>query len=263
MRYGWLGTGMVGIGALSGCLVGEIHHGDGVAAEEVREVEAFTEVAAESSLDVAVSLGAPSVTVRCDQNLLVDILTEVDDGVLEIRTRDEQGQWVVLAPEVPCGVIVSAPTLTRVANTGSGTMVVGGAPIALEAATNTGSGDLRVEADVVCASFDVSATGSGDVEVGAVDVDALDARVTGSGSMSFGDGTADALTALVSGSGSLDAAGVVAARVEATVTGSGGAEVTATDAIVGQVTGSGDLVVHGDPEERDTASMGSGEVRFE
>ena len=253
---------MVAILATTGC-VGEVHRGNGVEATEARTVGSFSEVSANGPFDVAVSTGAPTVEVTCDENLLPDITTEVQGDTLVIGTREEDGTWILLAPEAPCHVRVSTPTLRGVGATGSGWLIVRGEAPDLAEVHSTGSGGVLVEPVILASALRVTATGSGEIELETIEVGAVELEVVGSGRVAIGGGSADSLTAQITGSGDLDAPALVVDRADVTISGSGGAELTVTGSLEALLTGSGSLVIHGDPPERDVNTTGSGDVRFE
>ncbi len=107
----------------------------------------------------------------------------------------------------------------------------------------------------------IALRGAGDIT--AYNVDAKDFAVNMSGA---GDiklfGTCNTLTASMSGAGDLDAAGLKCKSVSAKVHGVGDMSVSASESITGGVTGVGDLVVFGNPQNRNTKVSGMGDVSF-
>lgn len=249
---------------LPGCLVLEVHRGNGVSATEERAVGAFDGVSNEIGLDVRVTLGeVPSVRVTCDENLLADLITEVEDGVLVVHTRQDGWSSANLLPQVDCVVDVAASALTSLSTSGSGDLTVAGeVPQALSDISSSGSGDILVSAPIEVDRLDAGSSGSGLITLGAVDAHQVHLSSSGSGDVAVGEGAAVGLDLDSSGSGDLLARGLLAEEVQVWLSGSGDAEATATVAVRGGLSGSGDLTVWGAPAERDVQTSGSGDVRY-
>jgi hypothetical protein len=107
----------------------------------------------------------------------------------------------------------------------------------------------------------IALRGAGDIT--AYNLDAKDFAVNMSGA---GDvklfGTCATLTASLSGAGDLDAAGLKCKSVSAKVYGVGDMSVSASESVTGGVSGVGDLVVFGNPQNRNTKVSGMGDVSF-
>lgn len=231
-------TAMV-LALLPGCVFGV--RGSGVEATEDREVGAFTGLRDTTSVDVDLSVGLdlvegePSVSVTCDDNLLEHILTEVRDGVLVVHTP--LGTNVL--PTARCFVLVSTTD-------------------ALRSIENLGSAQVLAEGPLPDLT-EVRSTGSGAVEVSGVDAVKLSASLTGSGRVRL-DGAADRVDYDLSGSGSLDALDLAAIDADVRVTGSGSASLTATGDVVAHLSGSGNVVIEGDPDRVERHVTGSGDI---
>ena len=124
----------------------------------------------------------------------------------------------------------------------------------------SGSGEVSI-AGARGQSVDVDVSGSGDVDVSKVDVEDAGANISGSGSVRFG-GAAARVEADISGSGEVYARRLDAQRAVVRVSGSGEVEVTAKESVKINISGSGDVSVWGDPEDRDRSVSGSGEIHY-
>jgi hypothetical protein len=224
---------------LPGCLFGI--QGSGVEATEDRQVGAFTGVRDTTSVDVDLAVGVdlvegePSVSVTCDDNLLEHLLTEVRDGVLVVTTPPGTG----IQPVARCFVEVNATgALRSIENTGSGQVLAEGA-----------FPDLA----------EIRASGSGEIDVSGIDAGKLSASLSGSGRVRL-EGGADRVDYDLSGSGALDAFDLVAVDADVRVSGSGSASLTATGDVVGHVSGSGNVVIEGDPDHVERHVTGSGDI---
>lgn len=105
---------------------------------------------------------------------------------------------------------------------------------------------------------DVTVSGSGNVAVRSLETDDFRVTITGSGNVEPIGSVAD-LEVTISGSGSFQGESLQAVRAIVAISGSGSAVVNATDDLVAQVTGSGNIEYVGDPTVREEIS-GSGEV---
>lgn len=104
----------------------------------------------------------------------------------------------------------------------------------------------------------VSITGSGDIEVTAVDGGTFFATIDGSGTIEA-SGRCETLAVEVGGSGTFDGAELRCPVGTASISGSGDALVDVTDVLDATVSGSGTIEYLGDPEVR-TDISGSGDV---
>ncbi|MBL8616590.1 MAG: DUF2807 domain-containing protein [Deltaproteobacteria bacterium] len=107
----------------------------------------------------------------------------------------------------------------------------------------------------------VEVSGSGEVFVGGVDASLVDVEISGSGEVGL-RGASHELVAEVSGSGEVAARPLSAARLDAEVSGSGGVRATATARAHVEISGSGEVDVWGDPDQRSKDVSGSGEVHW-
>lgn len=107
----------------------------------------------------------------------------------------------------------------------------------------------------------VCVLGSGKVFLQDVDQHTLHLRVEGSGCVE-GRGSVERLIANVLGSGDIDAEALAAKSVDCDVYGSGDINVQAIDQVRALVTGSGDIVVRGEPDDRNSRVTGSGRIQF-
>jgi len=84
-------------------------------------------------------------------------------------------------------------------------------------------------------------------------------RITGSGAILL-EGRVDLHEIEVTGSGDVGASCLKARDTEVHISGSGDVRVTALETVFGQISGSGDLEIAGDPHLIDVGVTGSGDV---
>lgn len=150
------------------------------------------------------------VEVMTDNNLLVDVKTEVKENVLVIHPEGN------LSPSKDIRVNVTVKVLSRVDLTGSGEMIVAGIAGESFRAHVTGSGDMRLTGSADSAEYGV--TGSGDLRAEGLEVGSASAKVTGSGDITLI--AREAASLKVTGSGDITVHGQPPS-LKRSVTGSG------------------------------------------
>ncbi len=107
----------------------------------------------------------------------------------------------------------------------------------------------------------VSVAGSGIVRALGLSGRQLRLSVSGSGSITTA-GKAETVDIRISGSGDVDTSAVAALRLTAEISGAGSIRASARLGVVANISGSGGIVVLGDPPERNVNVAGSGHVYF-
>lgn len=214
---------------------------------EVREVDAFTEVALSVPGTLSLRQGEPrSVEVKASADVLEHIETTVEGGTLKIRDeRDNDGVMGFLFGsggdadiEEKVEVYVTAPTIEGISLAGAGTVV----------------GETPIEAS----SLDLSSAGSGDVQL-ELRVERLEIESAGAGTFRL-TGTANRVEVSSAGSGTVEALDLVTETAEIEIAGAGSIRLHVTDRLSADIIGSGDIEHRGSPTI-ETSVIGSGEVR--
>ena len=207
--------------------------------EEMRDVEAFTKVKLEGSMDVEVKVGpAQSVKVVADSDIIEYLRTRVHGGELEIDLKNHKGKRGFFNNIKKMQVIITVPTL--------------------ESAQVHGSGDMFVK-DVEIDRFDLEVHGSGDAVVENAAVQRLRIDLHGSGDIEI-DGSCDDVRVELQGSGDVKAHKMQCKEADVTLQGSGDVGVYASMAADVTVHGSGDVVVAGKPDQVRSKVRGSGDI---
>ena len=105
-----------------------------------------------------------------------------------------------------------------------------------------------------------SVSGSGQIYVDAESSGAFSGDVSGSGKINI-QGRAQSADLVISGSGEVHGYGLSVARCNARISGSGDIEITATDDLDANISGSGTISYKGNPNHVNSHSSGSGKVR--
>jgi hypothetical protein len=222
-------TGFISCGSISG---------NGKLSSEKRDISGVHTIKTSGSIDVEITSGDNySLVVEDDENLIRYVVTDVDDGVLNIHykngysIRDGNGK-----------VMVAVPSLNKVSTSGS--------------ADIEGHGIIKSENQL-----EITTSGSGDIEL---DVDAPAIHVVGSGS---GDITLSGKTkdfdCKISGSGDVKCHRLRTENANIRLSGSSEAHVFASVSLKVSVSGSGDVYYSGNPVSPEIHISGSGTVKAE
>jgi hypothetical protein len=224
--------------------------------EETRKVDArITDIDLTGPIDLTLRQGAvPSLTVRGEKRLLDNVETIQSGDSLDIATKG-----MVLHHRNPLQVVLVLPSLESISINGSGSSTVNGfigdkADVQLH-----GSGKLKFNGryrEVVAGIH-----GSGEVELNGGSSEKVAVDVVGTGQMTV-VGSTDEFKAEQTGSGDLLARHLAAREVKIELMGSGTAVVQASEVVAVSLRGSGDVTVHGRPDQRSVSRTGSGDVNF-
>lgn len=237
-----------------------------------RKVNSFNGIHQTISADVFIDQGNNhTVTVKADSDKIDKIITEVEDGILIIKTKNGLRNIRTLE------VYVTMPSLEILKNSGSGDIIIEGPMPGKNVLFKiNGSGDI--DADMEADNLKLSISGSGDISLSGVrgdfgikisgsgDVYAEDLKLSdcelvvyGSGDVKLKGKTAK-LSTKQSGSGDFNGYGLTSVEAYAKSNGSGDVVIQVVEKIVAVLNGSGDLTIYGSPQYVDVESNGSGEV---
>ncbi len=233
-------VGLCSIIFLSSCagLTGDYLSGNGNVETEDRNVGDFHGVKTSGSIDVEIQPGESyAVSVENDENILSSIVTEVEDGTLNIHYKQNTS-----VSNDHAKVYVTAPSLNQIKTSGSADISIKGII----------KNDSRIE---------IAVSGSGDIN-GGVDAPEIEASIGGSGNISLHGRTKD-FDARISGSGDFKCADLKSENTRVRISGSGNAHIFASAHLEAKVSGSGDIFYRGNPPSPDIQKSGSGSVRPE
>ncbi len=208
---------------------------------EDRHLSGFSAVSAGGSFDVYITQGpTESVKVEAPDNIIDQIITEVDGGVLKIYNKHNNGfHWdEMFGNHKKIAVYVTCKDLNAI--------------------SVSGSGDVSFKDGIRTNSLKLKVSGSGDVS-GKVDVKSLESGITGSGDVKL-SGHAENSVVSVSGSGDFEARNMVTVNTSVQVSGSGDASVNASGRVNASISGSGDVRYTGGARNISSAKSGSGDI---
>ncbi|WP_192822559.1 head GIN domain-containing protein [Rufibacter sp. LB8] len=207
-------------------------------AEETRRVDSFTKIGLGYPATLILRQGGTqSLRLQGDSDLLAELVTEVKDGQLRIRTKE--GNWnMSWNNRERVTIYITVPKI--------------------EALAVSGSGKITSEDTFKGESLDLAVSGSGKIEVSAK-VEKVSSRISGSGSIEL-TGEGKESTVSVSGSGSLRGYSFATDNTKVSISGSGNCEVNAKSTLKTSISGSGRVSYDGSPSVNSRVS-GSGGVK--
>ncbi|WP_395794807.1 GIN domain-containing protein [Aquimonas sp.] len=207
------------------------------------------------------------VVVGESQAACDSVTLSISDGEFLIGRNGSDVHFSVGGASVTLSACGSVASTGDVYVSASGGSIAAGRSIRINGVEITGGGQApnlgRVAVFVAQASAPATVTlgGSGDVVMNGVEQSTLELYLKGSGTLRA-RGHVDSLRVDLSGSGDVLIKELEAKNLECDLRGSGEIRAHATVSVRCRLIGSGDIVVSGDPAQRDTRIQGSGDVRF-
>ncbi len=210
--------------------------GNGQLISEQRRVGEATRIHSAGEFDITITQGSDfALQVEADENLLPYIITEVNNGVLEVRTKE----GVNLSQTGKIKVHLTVTKLEEVQVTGTGDVT--------GTDTMTGADQLKLDIE-----------GTGNITLG-LNTPSVNASIEGTGSIMLSGETKDAKID-IAGVGDYKAENLKAENVEVNIEGSGNAKLFASSKLDINIAGSGDVYYHGTPAITQSVA-GSGTIK--
>ncbi|MBA9075963.1 MULTISPECIES: head GIN domain-containing protein [Rufibacter] len=206
--------------------------------EQSRNVGAFTKIGLSYPANVVLRQGnTHSVKVEGDADQLKDLVTEVKDGKLNIRTKERHWNMSWNNKE-RVNIYITMPRV--------------------EAIAVAGSGKITSEDTFKADNLDLAVSGSGSIKLSAR-VNEVSSRIAGSGSIVLkGEGKESKVS--ISGSGALRGYAFETDQAQVSISGSGKCEINAKSTLKSSISGSGNVYYDGSPSV-DSRVSGSGSVK--
>jgi hypothetical protein len=205
---------------------------------EDRQVSGFNGISSAGSFDVMIKMGSKeSLKLEGDPELLKDIETVVENGVLKIRNKKNNNGWNWKKGMGKVTVFVEAKSLNSF--------------------NLSGSGDLKVDGPVKAEKLTNAISGSGNVYLTA-DAGEYFGNISGSGELVI-NGKAKQATIKISGSGNFEGKNFSTSDAYVKISGSGNVNIKAEKSLDAAVSGSGNIRYSGNAQVNKTRS-GSGSI---
>lgn len=212
----------------------------GAARAATYTVGEFDEISTSGPQDVVITYGeTPSVRAEGSPQALAQLEAVVEGDTLTIRPKRgfNWGNWRRLSGAT---FYVTVPKL--------------------EAVAQAGSGDVRIDR-VQGESFEGQIAGSGELEIGLLEVERANFNIGGGGSISA-RGTARLASVSIGGSGDVDASGLQSENASVSIAGSGDVDLMVTQEANVSIMGSGNVDISG-PGRCSVTRFGRGDVSCE
>jgi len=201
-----------------------------------RNVSGYNGIACGGPFNVFIKIdGTESVKLDVDADVVDDIKTEVENGILKVEFKDH---WKSHRNIQRANIYISAKTVGFLANSGSGNTTVDGV-MTTEHAKIALSGSGNIKTAVKSATLDLKISGSGSIDV--------------KGSTGMAD-------CRISGSGEINGKSLNTETVEAAIAGSGNVNIAASKSVSARIAGSGSVEYSGTATIGETRYAGSGRV---
>lgn len=211
--------------------------GSGNIESQTREVQDFLAVSINYPAEVVIQQGnVESVKLETDDNLLPQISTTVDDGVLIIENKENRWSQRV-KPTERVKITITVKDLREIEFSSAGNVTV--------ESLNTNELSLHLN-------------GVGQMTLNDLDVRRLESRLSGAGNIEA-NGVADELDIRISGVGDFDAPKLESLVGVVRISGAGSATVFVQDDLTARVSGAGSINYYGSPTLHEDIS-GAGSV---
>ncbi len=211
--------------------------GNGNMTKITRTTSDYNGISCAGSFDyILVSGDEGNITIEGEENLLEYIITEVKDGKLKVKTKNN----VNLRTSFNKTIKITIPFKD------------------IEHVSLAGSGDLWNEDTITANNLKVSLAGAGDVILD-VETSYIKGSLAGSGDLTLKGKTND-LDVRLAGSGDIHGFSLQANHTDVSLAGSGDIEIVSNESLKARVSGSGDIEYKGNPSKEDTKVAGSGSI---
>lgn len=208
--------------------------GNGNVVQEKRKVAQFDRVEFDGIGKVRFIKGDGPLLVRTDSNLLSAVITDVDDGTLDIDLKGSVSEVSEMVIKVP----VKKGQLKGI--------------------ESDGTGDMKSEVPLKGDKLKVSHDATGNMEL-SFDYGKVEYLTDGTGNSKL-SGTVDQLRIRNSGTGTVKAFDLKPKDVECKSDGTGDIKLHASGTLKVSLTGTGDVIYQGKPEVEDADIEGTGEL---
>jgi len=198
-----------------------------------RSAGSFTGIKVSTGIDVYLKQGdIMSLAVEADENLHEYIITEVNNGILQVYTD------VNIREAEMKRVYVTMKDITSI--------------------SASSAGDVIGETPVKTGNLKLSASSAGDIKV-EVYAKEIDANISSSGDVTL-SGEADMIDVSLSSAGDLNAFNLKVREADLSVSSAGDADVYVTERLTARASSAGDVNYRGDPKYVDAHSSSAGGV---
>jgi hypothetical protein len=229
--------------------------GSGNVVEESREVSGISGVHLATIGDMTIELGdKESLRIEAEDNLLEYFETEVRNGNLIIKTRDN----VRLNTTKPVNYYLTVMGLDEIDISSAGNITAPDLENEQFSINIGSSGDLKL-GDLATDKLNVKISSSGDVTMGELNADSLEVDIGSNGNLDIAGGEVKTQDINIGSSGNYTAQELASDEAEARLSSNGSATIWVRDKLKANLNSSGDLHYRGNPTV-DASTNSSGDV---
>ena len=195
-----------------------------------------------------------SLVIEGEDNIIDDITSEVQNGVLYIKSRNN----LPLRNLKPIYYYLTVKDLNKIVISSSGDIEAPDLQANHFSIILSSSGDL-VMGDLETETLSAKLSSSGNVKMGMLEADSLDVNLSSSGGLDILGGEVNSQDIIISSSGSYHARELESETADVLLSSSGSATILVNDQLTANLTSSGDLRYLGSPE-MDVSLSSSGHI---
>ena len=223
---------------------------------ETRKLSSFSKLFTSGQIDVLVQKGSEeSVKIVAKGIGTARVITETSNNELHIYLEDGDYR------DINVKVYVTYNEIKTLDKSGQGNLewlsdlVVDNFDLSMNDA-----GNCNFKGNIKTGQFNLVKTGSGNLNLTAVESNNATFSMTGSGNLTVGSGAVEKQVIELAGTASMSAPGFRVRECNASIHGSGNIEVSVSDLLEGQITGSGNIIYNGNARVNKKTVTGSGKI---
>jgi hypothetical protein len=225
---------------------------------EKRNLTAFDKVFISGALDAVLENGQnESVSIESTNLPTEKIVTEVKGNALYVYIDNKNEIY----RNVRVKVLITCKNLVAINKSGSGNLSGGASFKADDFSVDlSGSGNIKLDGSIQAKEVRVNKSGSGNTKIGSIEAENVSVVVSGSGNTDIASGSSKKQTIRLSGSGNINMPAVNSETSIASISGSGDINIQVSKSLDGKISGSGNIMYHGNAQVTNSSISGSGRI---
>ncbi|TSJ44082.1 DUF2807 domain-containing protein [Mucilaginibacter corticis] len=223
---------------------------------QTRKVDPFNQVRVGGSFNVFINYGnEEQVKIEPKEGDPAKILTEVKDGILKVRTADNERNIRAI-------IYITYKKLESIEKSGSGDLTCQ-SDLAADnfRLSNGGSGNIVADKPIKAKRLNVSCSGSGNMKLADIEAKDFDLSLAGSSNVAIASGQVQNSSISVAGSGNIRAFGVKSDKCALSISGSSRLEISAAQSLEVAASGSSEVLYKGNAQLAKISTSGSTQIK--
>jgi len=225
---------------------------------ENRKLSSFDKVYISGALDAVLENGSEeSVKIESANIETSKIVTELKGQSLYVYIDPKNENY----RNIRVKVFITCKNLVMIHKSGSGNLSGGASFKSADFDLDvSGSGNINLEGSILGKVVRVNKSGSGNIKLRNIEAEDISVIVSGSGNTEITKGITKKQTIRLSGSGNINMPNVDSEASTATISGSGDIDIRASKSLEGKISGSGNILYHGNAQVTNSSFSGSGRI---